>query len=186
MGVGLRVCISNLLLEVEYDMLVLSARLGKERKESDRDSSNVSQISADLISIIDILVTGSQIFLFTALRALPVGARVVEIYLSRIMQAIRQLQKLPQTSNSNGLLGSWKVFAGYDALLWGLFMGMVAATERPEKDSLVTLLREVIAILGIKNLEMLEACLKGIAWADFFEGYAKSVGKEVFRSRSIG
>lgn len=171
MGVGMRVNISNMLLDVEYDMLVLSSQSGKERKERD------SLVSGDLVSIIDVLVTGSQIFLFTSLRALPVGARVVEIYLTRIMQAIQQ---------PSNLLASWKEWASYDALLWGLFMGIVAATNRPEKEYIVTLLREVVAVLGIKSQETFEMHLKGMAWADFFEFYSKEASKELFRSRSIG
>jgi hypothetical protein len=159
-----------MLLDVEYDMLSLSSRLGKQRKEKEND------IDLDLISVCDTLVTGSQIFLFVSLRALPVGARVVEIYLSRIMVAIRR----------DDLLEVWNKFASYDALLWALFMSMVAATNRPEKDSIVAYMREVVAVLGIKCQEALEVHLTGMAWADFFLSYSADVAKELFRSRSIG
>ncbi|KAE9966982.1 hypothetical protein BLS_006647 [Venturia inaequalis] len=185
--VDMRVCISNLLLDVEFDMLVLSAQLGKEEKEKDTTTSH------DLISVIDILVTGSQIFLFTALRALPVGARVVEIYLSRIVLALNKLQHQQQQQQFNRhyqlstLLQSWKRVSTYESLLWGLFMGMVAATNRPEKESIAALIREVVAVLGIKSQESLESHLKGMAWAEFFELYSKEVGRDILRSRrSIG
>lgn len=186
MGMEMRVCISNLLIDVEFDMLVLSAQMGKEKDPT---------IRPDLIAVTDILVTGAQIFLFTALRALPVGARVVEIYLGRIVFAIDILQQRQQQPNqpnqhaiieqSNNLLTRWKQFANHDALLWSLFMAMVAATSRPEKDSMIACLREVIAVLGMKDLESLELCLKRVAWADSFEIHSKEVGKEVFRSRSV-
>lgn len=184
----MRVCISNLLLEVEFDMLVLSAQVGKEEKEKDTTTS------LDLISVIDILVTGSQIFLFTALRALPVGARVVEIYLSRIVLALNKLQHQQQQQQRpnrhhqpSTFLQSWKRVSTYESLLWGLFMGMVAATNRPEKESIIALVREVVAVLGIKSLESLESHLKGMAWADFFELYSKEVSRDILRSRkSIG
>lgn len=170
LGIGMRVSISNMLLDVEYDMLVLSAKLGKDRKEKE------PQLSKSLISICDVLVTASQIFLFVSLRALPVGARVVEIYLSRLTAAIRD----------DHLLESWNQFASYNALLWGLFMGIVAATHRPEKESIMTCLREVAAVLGIKSQDVLERQLEAMAWADFFGFYSADVAKELFRSRSVG
>ena len=164
----MRVNISNMLLDVEYDMLVLSARFGKERKDKE------SEIDEELIDVCDVLLTGGQIFLFVSLRALPVGARVVEIYLSRIMAAIRR----------DNLLEIWNKFASYDALLWALFMSTVAATNRPERDTIISYLREVVAVLGIKNQEILEVHLVGMAWADFFLSYSAEVSKEIFRARS--
>jgi hypothetical protein len=169
-GIMMRVNISNMLLDVEYDMLVLSAQLGKERKDKE------TEVDEDLSFICDALVTASQIFLFVSLRSLPVGARVVEIYLSRAMAAIGR----------DNLLEMWNKYASYDALLWALFMSMVAATNRPEREAIVAHLREVVAMLGIKSQEALEKHLAGIAWADFFLSYSADVAKELFRSRSIG
>ncbi|TID15076.1 hypothetical protein E6O75_ATG08329 [Venturia nashicola] len=155
--------------------------MGVETRCAGGEGEGFSDLSRLDIGV-DIVVTASQIFLFTALRSLP--------YLSRIVLAIQKLQQQPDQHSSieqsNHLFTSWKQFAEYDALLWGLFMGMVAAMNRPGKDAIVAHLKEVVAMLGIESQERLEAHLKRMAWADIFKSHSKEVSKEIFRNRSIG
>jgi len=167
-SVAMRVNISNMLLDAEYDMLVTSARFAQDR--ADRESG----IDEELIAVCDGLVTAAQIFLFAALRTMPIRARIVEIYLSRLKLCLERER----------LLETWNVYASHDALLWVLFISAVAATGRPERENIVSELREVVALLGIKSQESLEQHLMGFAWADFFVQYLGGVANELFRSRS--
>jgi hypothetical protein len=166
----MRVNISNMILDVEYDMLDISARFSQDRNDKDSDSD----IDKNLIAVCDALVTAAQIFLFASLRSIPIGARTVEIFLSRIKVAIQR----------EDLLGIWDRFASHDALLWTLFISAVAAKDRPGQDGILSQLRAVVAVLGIKTQETLEYHLLGIAWADFFERYSAELAKELFRSQS--
>jgi hypothetical protein len=167
-GIAMRVNISDMILEAEYDMLSLSAQLGKERKAKE------SEIDEELIAVCDALITGAQIFLFLSLRAMPVGARVMEIYLSRMMAAMRR----------DNLLDMWDRLASYDALLWALFMAVAAAMKRPESDAVMSYTREVVAVLEIEDRETLEVHLGNVAWADFFSSCSNEMARVLFRCRS--
>jgi hypothetical protein len=159
-----------MILDTEYDMLLLSSQL-------DPDSVNLSsqeENSSDLVFIADALVTSAQIFTFVALRSMPIRARVVEIYLARLKRALER----------PNLIEIWQEHCCLEALLWTLFISASAATGRPEKHLIISELRTVAATLHLRGQDAVKEVLKGYAWSDFFDGYNQAVCYEVFRRQT--
>jgi hypothetical protein len=167
-SITLRVNVSNMLLDVEYDMLTTSARFTQDQNDKN------SAVDEHLIAVCDALVTAAQIFLFASLRSIPMGARTVEIFLTRIKIAIKR----------ENLLDTWDKFASHHALLWTLFISAAASTNRPQYSDIISELKAVMALLDIKTQKTLEYHLLHIAWADFFELCSAELAKELFTNHS--
>jgi hypothetical protein len=159
-----RVAISNLLLDAEYDMLLLSSQL-------DPDCASSTGENMEVIFISDALVTSAQIFAFVALRSMPIRARIVEIYLSRLQAALERPD----------LIQNWQTHCSLQALLWTLFISATAATDRPARYLIISELRTVTATLRLKNQAEVRDALKEFGWSDFFEGYNQAICYEIFR-----
>ncbi|KAF2423725.1 hypothetical protein EJ08DRAFT_440158 [Tothia fuscella] len=161
-----RVAISNLLLETEYDMLLLSSQVGSDSTKPERDE--------DLIAFADALVTAAQIFVFVALRNMPVRARIVEIYFSRLRPVLER----------SDLIAKWQAYCSSEALLWALFMTASAARGNPERAAVLAEIKRVAALLGLRTGDEVEHALRSIAWADFFRIECDAICVETFRRQS--
>jgi hypothetical protein len=163
-----RVAISNLLHETEYDMLQLSSQLGPDRERTDPAQNE------QLVAITDALVTAAQLFAFIAVRNMPVRARIVEIYLSRLRPAL----------DRPNLADVWRKYCSLEALLWTLFMTAAAASARPERTLIITEIRVVAAMLHLKDRNGVEQVLRNFAWADMMAEDCSLTCTEIFRRRS--
>ena len=161
-----RFAISNMLLENEYDMLAMSARLRQESLDGIEDEG--------LIAICDALVTAAQLFLFAALRFMPIGTRMVDIHLSRLRTSLQRPR----------LLEMWETYASLDALLWTLSISATAAMGRPERGVIMSELRNVCDILRIGSKETMIQHLKTFAWSDYWELASHAVFAELFTHKS--
>jgi hypothetical protein len=165
-----RVAISNVLLDTEYDMLVVASQLDP----NSAGAATSAEIDIEIIFMADALITAAQIFTFVALRAMPIRARIVEIYLSRLKAALER----------PNLLENWQEHCSLKALLWTLFITASAATGRPERFLVIAKLRTITASLHLRGQDAVKDVLKEFAWSDFFEGYNQAICYEVFRRQT--
>jgi hypothetical protein len=169
-----RVAISNTLFDTEHDILLLSSQL---RPDTKNKRSN-EQKNPDIISIADVLITSAQLFIFLAIRAMPIQVRVVEIQLGRIQAAIERdhLQEI------------WQEHCSIEALLWTLFVSAVAATGRPERSRFIAELRAVSTGLPVSNRRGMELTLRKFGWSDFLGQNTHTICEEIFgyQFESIG
>lgn len=165
--IAFRYAISNMLLDTEYDLLVLAHQL-KPKLEDGKGNNNA------LLQVCDALCAASQIFLFSALRGMPLGARVVEIYLARLQPCIQQPD----------LISTWQEHASLESLLWVLTVTAVAATGRAEHLPAITALRKVCEMLEISDIEGLMGVLRGHAWNDASHDTSLVVLRDLFRRQS--
>lgn len=147
-------------------MLLLSSQLGPDRAEP--------AINEDVLSIADALVTAAQLFAFVAVRNMPIRARLIEIYLSRLKPALER----------PNLTDVWGQHCSLEALLWTLFMAATGASGRPERVIILTEMRIVAAMLHLKDRNSVEQVLRNYAWADCFADECSMTCSDLFRRQS--
>lgn len=165
--ISFRYAISNMLHEADYDLLVLAHQL-KPHLENGKGSNK------KLLQVCDALCAASQIFLFTALRGMPLGARVVEVHLARLRPCIQQ----------PNVVSTWQEHASIESLLWVLTVTAVAATGRMEHLLAMNALRKACGVLEISEIEGLMKVLRGHAWNDAFADTSRGVLRALFRRYS--
>jgi hypothetical protein len=161
-----RVAISNTILETEYDMLLLSFELNP----GDRDGAARRKANLDIVYIADALITSAQAFIFIALRTMPIGVRIVEIYLSRVRTALEE----------DRLHDVWRKHCSMEALLWTLFICTAAATGKVQRVYFLVELKRVCTVLLLTDREGMELVLRKFAWSDFFAPHSEIICKEIF------
>jgi hypothetical protein len=150
-GVVDRMPISNLMHEIEYTLLCLPSY------HSDRLALHQEMVS-DAMTVIEALTIGAQIFLYGAVRLMPLSMRIFDIFLSRLLKAL----------DGPDLLGLWASECTIDALLWTLSMGAVAAQKRPAMPWLMDNLMLAMRQAGVHSQNDYNQRLKALAWTDEF------------------
>lgn len=155
-----RVAVSNTLHEAEYDMLVLSAKVEEEEGQ---------------VNVAHALLVASQIFLYSALRLIPLATRTCDIFLQRLMKALER----------EDLLKVWTEQCSLEALLWAVCMGLMVAEGKTARSWLLERMEEVVQLLQVADFEDLESILKNYAWSDYCGVQIRPVWEEVALTRSL-
>lgn len=138
-----RIAVSNTLHEAEYDTLALSAKFGEGRSEE--------------VDVAHALLLASQIFLYSALRLIPLAARTCDIFLRRLMAAL----------DKEELLETWTEQCSLEALLWTVSMGLMVAEGKPARLWLQERMEVLVELLQVADFEDLESILRNYAWSDY-------------------
>jgi hypothetical protein len=162
-----RFALSNMMLNTEYDLLALSYQLKSEISPSDTGKVN-------LFDVCDCLCVAGQIFHYAGLRIMPLGTRVVDLYISRLRRAL----------HSEALIDNWRAHACWESLLWTLAVTATAANGRSEYLPAMIELRKLCGMMGIGDVDEMVAKLKGFAWNDSFNELGRNVLMDLFRRAS--
>ncbi len=159
-----RYALSNVMLDTEYDLLVLAYQL--KSKMSSIDTSEL-----DLVSICDGLCTAAQIYFYAGLRTMPLGARIVDIYLLRLQRVLY----------STTLIEDWCTYVSPESLLWTLATVVTSANGRAQFLPAMNQLRKLCSKLVIVDIEGMVVILKGFAWNHIIDGLGRSALTDLFR-----
>jgi len=152
------VAVSNTLHEAEYDMIVLSARLAAEGDGPDEESNIASA-----------LLVGSQLFLYAALRMIPLGSRSCKILLGRLIVSLTR----------DDLFEAWAEQCSLEALLWVICMGLLVALDENSKIRLQQYVKESVELLRVTDYDDLEDILKNYAWSSLCRTRIEQVWNEI-------
>lgn len=159
-----RIAVSNTLHEADYDMLALSAQLTAEG-ETNRTETNVAEC----------LLFASQIFLYSALRLIPLETRTCQTFLQRLMTALER----------ENLLEAWREQCSLEALLWTVCMGLITAAGKPAQLWLRVRMEELVHLLQVADFEDLEGILKNYAWSDYCVLRIKPIWNELALTQAM-
>jgi len=150
-----------MLHDVEYDMLILSAKLAP-------DGDNT--ICSDESHIANVLLVAGQLFLLSALRMLPLASRTCAILQQRLADAL----------DREDLFAVWTDQCPIEALLWATSMGvLVASSGNASMELLQRHMEEAVRLLQVANYDDLERILKSYAWSDHCSVQFERVWNEV-------
>ena len=139
---------SNMLYDVEYDMLLLSAKLAPDGDDS---------ICSDESYVASVLLVSGQLFLLIALRMLPLASRTCAILQQRLADAL----------DRDDLFAVWTDQCPIEALLWAISIGvLVASSGSACMELLKKHMEEAVRLLQLTNCDDLERILKCYAWSD--------------------
>ncbi|KAF2101228.1 hypothetical protein NA57DRAFT_72670 [Rhizodiscina lignyota] len=146
-----RMLMSNMLHEIDYKLLCQSSRLADQNLEAKFPSGNA-------VSVIEALTVAAQMFLYGALRSIPLPIKVFDLFLSRLVAAL----------DIQDLLGAWETQCTANALLWVFFVGSIVAQGRQEMPWFIDNTLDFMRKTGISTKKEYEQALKGFAWTDDF------------------
>jgi len=152
-----RVAVSNTLHDAEYDMIMLSMKLAAEE---DGPYSEPNIASA--------LLVASQLFLYAALRMIPVSSRSCEVFVGRLIVAL----------NREDLFEAWAEQCSLEALLWVVCMGLLVASDK-SRSWLQQQMEETVQLLQIRDYDDMEDILKNYAWSNLCSTRIGGVWNEV-------
>ncbi|KAH8723709.1 hypothetical protein GQ44DRAFT_828094 [Phaeosphaeriaceae sp. PMI808] len=178
-----RLALSELLYESEYiilsvpdrsrDFLDFDFESDQERTEDYAAGEKV----ANAASIVEGLLAASQIFIYAALRDIPIQARIFSILLERLYTAIARPPVL--------IIAVWKEERNLNMLLWSLIVACSVVKPGVERVRWIRFLGEVMIELEIKSLFDLETALQRITWVDYYFGNVlRRIWEEVWSEES--
>jgi hypothetical protein len=165
-----RLAFSTLLYEIEYMILSMPDRsrnfvdFDLETTDEQDESYEEWRMLADGASIAEVLLAAVQIFVYAALRDIPVQATLFNVLLERLRVAIDR--------PSVCMIEAWKQAKNLDTLLWVLVIASSVTTEQRGRTWWITQLSSVAAELGVRSQMELEVFMTRIAWTDVFFGVA--------------
>lgn len=167
-----RVTLSDLLYEVEYSVLSVPDSFSTAH-ERDRDPNSQSETAAHAASIVQALLAAAQIFIFAALRDVPVNTNIFSILLERLRGAITR----SPTEN-------WKQERNVNMLLWTLVVACCVAGQR-DREWWAGQLGDVMEEMRVMRKEELEGIVKGVAWVEGWGGGLEKVWEDVVDRRRM-
>ncbi|KAF2817670.1 uncharacterized protein BDZ99DRAFT_565381 [Mytilinidion resinicola] len=176
-----KLALANLLYEAEYALLAMPDRsplfLGPDRARRAAGRWDPGDdAAADAASVVEALVAAGQIFLYAALREVPVRARVFEILLARLRATVER--------GGVSVVEVWEAERNVHTLLWVLVVGATVARHWGGTGWWVEGIGEVVGRMGLGRREEFEGVLKGVAWTDvFFGGVGEGLWEDVLRVR---
>lgn len=155
-----RPLLSNMLNEAE-------TKLGLFMTYFDESRLTESLIGA---SILDALIAGAYIFLYGAIRKVPIPLKIFGIFLSRLTAAL----------NRANLEFAWATESSAEALLWVSFIGSIAASKTMEMPWFMERVASIIRVLRIQNMTHFQGILKTFPWTnEFCSSHSHSLWKSV-------
>jgi hypothetical protein len=145
---------SNLVYNLEYDLLSL----------------NTPFLSSEFGIEVLPLKTAVHIYLYLVIREIPMSSHTIGRMMLRLQDALEGDIDIYWTTTP--VLQAW--------LLWILFIGYIAADQRPERAWFVNQIARTVGLLGVYTLEALEGELKKVLWReDFCGGVCRGLWGEI-------
>ncbi|KAF4628236.1 hypothetical protein G7Y89_g9915 [Cudoniella acicularis] len=154
-----RVLASNMIYELEYDILSLN-------KDPVDELALVPSHSFEVIP----LKTAVHLYLYLVIRAIPQMSKAIERLVLRLQDSLKL--GLQQWWVSSSECETW--------LLWILFIGAVASRGRYERRWFIQYLANIMSLLGIYSFEALQSHLEKVLWQEAFcANHCRSVWGDV-------
>ena len=180
-----RLTLSNLLYETEYTILCVPdysrhfLDFDPETEDESDEKQGQRKSIAGAASVVEALLPATQIFVYAALREIPLNARIFNILLDRLRIAIER----PRIST----IESWKRQKNPNLLIWVLVVACSVTPAHEGRVTWISKLSETLKDLNISNRIELEGILKLIAWIDTYSnGDLDDIWKEILHFRSSG
>ncbi|OCK84309.1 hypothetical protein K432DRAFT_378712 [Lepidopterella palustris CBS 459.81] len=164
-----RSALANMLYEAEYALLSMPNRSpdflipDRHRREGGAAESQEKDETANTAAVIEALVTAGQVFLYAALREVPLRARIFDILLSRLRATVDRPAGVD-------IVAIWTRERNLQVLLWTLVVGAAVGTQWGGDRWWVVQTAQVVERLEISTREAFKEALKGVAWTDVFFG----------------
>jgi hypothetical protein len=153
--------ISNAVYSVEHRLLSVRSdlSLNTEDSRSGYDFSMAPTMAAHL-------------YLHLGIRELPRAAKMHRLMLDTLVASLLAF------SVDDVIPSSMKIYL--PILLWVLFIGATASSDRIQRVYFVTRLQEIVMILGVADLEHFVSILQDIMWTDkFYEKHCPGIWEEI-------
>lgn len=175
-----RVPLANMLYEAEYALLSMPDRsedfLIPDRARRDGRWDDSDDATANAASVVEALIAASQIFLYAALREVPVRAKVFDHLLGRLKATVDR--------SYVNVVEVWEAERNLHMLLWVLVVGAAVAKGWGGSSWWVEHIVEVVERLQLDGKEAFTAMLKSAAWTDvFFEPVSEDLWNDVMTVR---
>ncbi|KAF2502379.1 hypothetical protein BU16DRAFT_6769 [Lophium mytilinum] len=179
--------LANMLYEAEYALLSMPDRSpdflvpDRARRDGKWDAADDDAAVADAASVVEALIAAGQIFLYAALRDVPVRAKVFDILLARLRAAVGR--------EGVDVVAVWEAERNLHTLLWVLVVGATVGRHWGGAAWWVARIGEVVERLGLVGREVagreaLVQLLKAVAWTDvFFGGVSEELWEDVLTLR---
>ncbi|KAF1994041.1 hypothetical protein P154DRAFT_625002 [Amniculicola lignicola CBS 123094] len=173
-----RLTLSNLLYETEYILLSVPdysrdfLDFDLEAKDQTDDDFTEAARVADGASVVEALLAGAQIFIYSSLREIPTRAKIFSILLERLRVAIER----PRAN----MLDTWRREKNLSTLLWILVVASAVTAPSGDRSWWIGQLATVAKELDIPSELELQKAMQKVAWSDaFIAGVIKGLWAEV-------
>lgn len=178
-----RVTLSNLLYETEFVVLSVPDHSREflsfdiENKDEQDEDYDQRKSTADAASVVEGLLTATQIFIYAALREIPRKVKIFTILLERLHIATKR----PHISTTT----VWKREKNLSMLVWVLVVACSVAPAGEQRAIWMSMLAETMNEELILTQEDLKAALKRVVWTDtYFNPVLNGIWDELRRLRS--
>lgn len=149
----------------DYSRGYLDFDLAKKVNSEDDEDYRARAAEADASSIVEALVSACQIFLYAALRGVPVRARLFAILAERLRGAVER----PGVDTVH----VWREYKNENLLLWAMVVGALVVGE-VERRWWVERVGVVAREMGAWGVEEVEGVLGRVAWME--GGFGEGLG----------